>query len=125
MSTQASTGAADRAPDRHATRHWRNQRLTAICLVPLGLWFLLTLLLLPDLGYATVRAWIARPAQAVLLLLFAWFALWHSAQGVQAVVDDYVGGRLHAPTTRMLQLAHWIAALAVAWSIWVIAGSGA
>ncbi len=70
-------------------------------------------------------AWIAQPSQAALLLLFALFALWHSAQGVQAVVDDYVGGGLHAPTTRLLQIAHWAAALAVAWSIWTIAGSGA
>jgi succinate dehydrogenase hydrophobic membrane anchor protein len=125
MTTQAAIRAASRAPDRHATRHWRNQRFTAIGLVPLGLWFLLKLLSLPDLGHATVHAWIARPSQAVLLLLFALFALWHSAQGVQAVVDDYVGGARHAPTTRLLQVAHWAAALAVAWSIWTIAGSGA
>ena len=125
MNTRISTPAAGSAPDRHATRHWRNQRLTAIGLLPLGLWFLLKLLSLPDLGHATVRAWIAQPVQAVLLLLFAWIALWHSAQGVQAVVDDYVSGRLHAPTTRLLQIAHWAAALAVGWSIWVIAGSGA
>ncbi len=114
-----------RVPDRHATGHWRNQRITAIGLVPLGLWFLVKLLSLPELGHATVHAWIAQPAQALLLLLFAWFALWHSAQGVQSVVDDYVGGQLHAPTTRLFQVAHWIAALAVGWSIWMIAGSGA
>ena len=120
MNAQASS----RAPDRHATRHWRNQRLTAIGLLPLGLWFLLTLLSLPDLGHATVQAWIAQPAQAALLLLFGWCALWHSAQGVQAVVDDYVGGKLHAPTGRLLQVAHWAAGLAVAWSIWVIARGG-
>lgn len=125
MNAQPSVGATNRVPDRHATRHWRNQRVTAIGLVPLGLWFLLKLLSLPDLGHATVQAWIAKPAQAVLLLLFAWFALWHSAQGVQAVVDDYVGGRLHAPTTRAFQFAHWVAALAVAWSIWTIARGGA
>ena len=125
MNGQVSARAAGRTPDRHATGHWRNQRLTAIGLVPLGLWFLLKLLSLPDLGHATVRAWIAQPAQAALLLLFGMFALWHSAQGVQAVVDDYVGGRLHAPTTRLLQMAHWAAALAVAWSIWTIARSGA
>lgn len=125
MNEQISTRAAGRTPDRHATSHWRNQRLTAIGLVPLGLWFLLKLLSLPDLGHATVHAWIAQPAQAVLMLLFGLFALWHSAQGVQAVVDDYVGGRLHAPTTRLLQIAHWAAAVAVAWSIGTIAWSGA
>ena len=121
MNVQASS----RVRDRHATRHWRNQRVTAIGLVPLGLWFLVQLLSLPDLGHATVRAWIAQPAQAVLLLLFAWCALWHSAQGVQVVVEDYVGGRLLSPTVRLLHVAHWVAALLVAWSIWAMAGGGA
>jgi len=106
---------------RHATNHWRNQRLTAISLLALGPWFLLKLLSLPDLGYATVSSWIAQPTQALLLLLFAWCALWHSAQGVQVVVEDYVGGRLHRPTARLLQAAHWAAALAVAWAILAIA----
>jgi succinate dehydrogenase / fumarate reductase membrane anchor subunit len=125
MNMQVPPGATTAPPHRHATRHWRNQRVTAIALLPLGLWFLLTLLSLPDLGHATVSAWIAQPAQAVMLLLFAWCALWHSAQGVQVVVEDYVGGRLHAPTARLLQIAHWAAAITVAWSIWMIALGGA
>lgn len=125
MNRQVPHGAAIAPPDPHATRHWRNQRVSAIALLPLGLWFLYTLLILPTLDYATVTAWIAEPLQALLLLLFAWCALWHSAQGVQVVVEDYVGGRLYAPTARLLQIAHWAAAIAVAWSIWVIALGGA
>jgi succinate dehydrogenase / fumarate reductase membrane anchor subunit len=110
------------APDRHATRHWRNQRASAIALLPLGLWFLCTLLMLPALDYRTVAAWIAEPLQALLLLLFSWCALWHSALGVQVVVEDYVAGAgLLAATIRILQLIHWAAAIAVAYSIWVMA----
>jgi succinate dehydrogenase / fumarate reductase membrane anchor subunit len=122
---QTPAGSATAAADPHATRHWRNQRVTAIALVPLGTWFLLTLLSFPDLGHATIRSWIAQPAQAALLLLFSWCALWHSAQGVQIVVEDYVGGRLHAPTARILKIAHIAAAISAAWSIWVIARGGA
>ena len=95
--------------------------MSAIALLLLGPWFIYRLLMLPALDYATVTAWIAEPLQAILLLLFAWSALWHSALGVQVVVDDYVGGHLHAPTARILQVAHWVAAVAVAWSIWTIA----
>jgi succinate dehydrogenase hydrophobic anchor subunit len=61
----------------------------------------------------------------VLLLLFAWCALLHSAQGVQVVVEDYVGGRLHIPTARILKVAHVAAALAVACSIWILASGRA
>lgn len=109
-------------PDRHATRHWRNQRVSAIALLPLGLWFLCTLLMLPALDYRTVAAWIAEPLQALLLLLFSWCALWHSALGVQVVVEDYVAGAgLQAASIRILKLIHWAAAIAAGVSIWVLA----
>jgi succinate dehydrogenase / fumarate reductase membrane anchor subunit len=121
MTVSSLPGAAITRPDPHATRHWRNQRVSAIALLLLGPWFIYGLLSLPALDHATVTAWIAEPLQALLLLLFAWSALWHSALGVQVVVDDYVGGRLHTPTARILQAAHWAAAIAVAWSIWTIA----
>jgi succinate dehydrogenase / fumarate reductase membrane anchor subunit len=125
MSGRAPRDAANAPPDPHATVHWRNQRISAIALVPLGIWFLYALLGLPTLDYVTVTTWFAEPLQALLLLLFAWCALWHSALGVQVVIEDYVGGRLHAPTARILKIAHWAAAIAVAWSIWAIALGGA
>ena len=121
MTVSSLHDAAITRPDPHATRHWRNQRVSAIALLLLGPWFIYGLLSLPALDHATVTAWIAEPLQALLLLLFGWSALWHSALGVQVVVDDYVGGRLHRPTGRILQAAHWVAAAAVAWSIWTIA----
>lgn len=125
MSAGSRSGEAISRPDSHATRHWRNQRVSAIAVLLLGPWFMYALLSLPALDYATVTAWIAAPLQALLLLLFAWSAIWHSALGVQVVVDDYVGGRLHTPTGRVLQAAHWAAGIAVAWSIWTIALGGA
>jgi succinate dehydrogenase membrane anchor subunit len=107
--------------DPHARRHWLGQRASAIAMLPLGLWFMYMLLHLPALDHATVTAWIAEPLQALLLSLFALCALWHSALGVQVVVEDYVGGRLFAPTARILNLAHWAAAFAIVWSILAIA----
>lgn len=113
------------APDRHATSHWRNQRASSIALLPLGLWFLFALLNLTDLGHATITAWIARPFQALLLLLFTWCALWHSSLGVQVVVEDYVAGpRLVAAMLRLLRIVHWAAALAAAYAIWLLATGG-
>lgn len=121
MTASSLQDTAVTRPDPHATRHWRNQRVSAVALLLLGPWFIYALLSLPALDHATVTAWIAEPLQALLLLLFAWSALWHSALGVQVVVDDYVGGSLHAVTARLLQAAHWAAAAAVAWSIGMIA----
>ncbi len=108
------------------TRHWRNQRISAIALVPLGLWFLFALLSQADLSHATVSAWLAEPREAGLMLLFGWTALWHSAQGVQAVVDDYVIGPRHAPARWGSRLLHLAAAAALAWALLSIAtGTGA
>jgi succinate dehydrogenase / fumarate reductase membrane anchor subunit len=109
----------------HATRHWRNQRFSAIALVALSGWFLFSVLSLPDPGYASVRAWLSAPSQSVLMLLFGWCALWHSAQGVQVVVEDYVYGAMHGRVRTISRFAHLAAAAAVAWSVWTIAQGAA
>lgn len=108
-----------------ATRHWRNQRFSALALVPLGLWFLWSLLSLPDHRHATVMAWLGQPLQAGLALLFAWSALWHSMQGLQVVTEDYVNRRLQSPLLVTLRLLHGAGAVAAAWAVWIIATGGA
>lgn len=117
--------ASNDAPDPRATRHWLSQRFSAVALVPLGLWFLYSVLGLPDLGYGSVNAWIAMPPHAAMLGLFAWCALWHSVLGLQVVVEDYVARELQRPVIRALQLLHGIAAIVAAHSIWLIAGGPA
>ena len=112
-------------PNRHATRHWLYQRASSIALPPLGLWFLFALLALPDLGHSSVSAWIARPLQAVLVLLFTGCALWHSALGLQVVVEDYVPARRQAATLRVLRLVHWAAAIAAGLAVWQLTLGGA
>ena len=74
-------------------------------LVPLGAWFVFTLLSQPDLSHASIVAWLANPWQAGLMLAFGWCALWHSAQGLQVVVDDYVPGPLHPRVRQASALA--------------------
>jgi len=107
-----------------ATQHWRNQRISAMALVPLGIWFVYALLAQPDLSHASVVAWLAHPWQAVLMLLFGWCALWHSAQGVQVVVDDYVPEPQHARVRLASRLLHGALALVLAAAIGVIATGG-
>ena len=73
--------------------HWWTQRLSAAALVPLGLWFALSLLRFESLAYSAVVAWMRSPITAVLLLLTVLTAVYHSYLGVQVVVEDYVHGR--------------------------------
>jgi succinate dehydrogenase / fumarate reductase membrane anchor subunit len=104
-----------------ASRHWRNQRLTAVALVPLGLWFLVALLRQPSLEYAIVAGWFAKPLQALLAALFGAALLWHSMQGVQVVIEDYVGGRLRGFSIALARALHVAAAAAVAYAIFRLA----
>jgi succinate dehydrogenase / fumarate reductase membrane anchor subunit len=87
--------------------HWWLQRLSSVALVPLSAWFVIGLLRLPDLGWASVHHWLARPLSSVLLLMLVPAAVHHSWLGVAVVVEDYVHGRWLKPLTLlMLQLAH-------------------
>lgn len=109
-----------------ATRHWRSQRMTSIALLPLCLWFLAALLRQPGLDHEIVAGWFAKPLQALLAALFGAALLWHSMQGVQVVLEDYVGGRLLPISVGLARLLHGAAALALAFAIVrLAAGAGA
>jgi succinate dehydrogenase / fumarate reductase membrane anchor subunit len=73
--------------------HWWNQRLTAIALVVLVLWFVVLVLGLLGHDYQAVRASIARPWNAVLMVAFIVAAFWHAVLGLQVVIEDYVHTR--------------------------------
>lgn len=109
-----------------ASRHWRNQRLTSVALVPLGLWFVISLLRQPALDHAVVAGWFAKPLQAFLAALLGSVLLWHSMQGLQVVLEDYVGGRLRGFSIALARIVHTLAALALAFALLrLVAGGGA
>lgn len=72
--------------------HWRTQRLTALALLLLGPWLLVSLLLQPALDYPTLRAWASGLVNGTLLALLVALACWHSQLGVQVVIEDYTRG---------------------------------
>jgi succinate dehydrogenase / fumarate reductase, membrane anchor subunit len=78
------------APAAGGVHHWWVQRVSAVVLVPLGLWLLVSLARRPDLEYGTLRAWLAQPLQALLMALLVCTATYHSWLGVCVVIDDYV-----------------------------------
>jgi succinate dehydrogenase / fumarate reductase membrane anchor subunit len=77
---------------KEGTDHWWQQRVTALALLVLGLWALLSFALLDDFAFATVHSWAASPFNSVMLLLLGVTLAWHSALGVQVVIEDYVHG---------------------------------
>ena len=85
---------------KEGSAHWWAQRLSAVALIPLTLWFFFSLLLLPELDYLTVHAWISVPLSSFLALLLVAVLTYHSYLGTQVVVEDYV----HANGAKLLLL---------------------
>ncbi len=85
---------------RGGVHHWWVQRASAIAIVPLGLWLLVSLIGLPLGDYAAVSDWVGRGWNPALLVLLIGLAAWHSTLGVQVVIEDYV--HTHATKTLLL-----------------------
>lgn len=75
---------------KHGFSHWWWQRLTAIALIPLTLWFLYSLTCLVGSDYRAVVDWLGSPVNATIMLLFVLTALFHGQTGLQVVIEDYV-----------------------------------
>jgi succinate dehydrogenase / fumarate reductase membrane anchor subunit len=81
------------------THHWWWQRLSAICLVPLSLWFVFSILSQLNSNYADVIEWISSPLVALLLILFFCAVFYHAKLGLEVIAEDYI----HNPS--MLRLS--------------------
>jgi succinate dehydrogenase / fumarate reductase, membrane anchor subunit len=77
---------------KDGTHHFWVQRVSAVALIPLSLWFVFSLASLPGASFEQVSWWVGYPAVAVTLVIFIAAALYHSMLGVQVVIEDYVGG---------------------------------
>lgn len=97
--------------------HWTSQRVSAIALALLALWFVVALLRMPDFAYATVLTWIGAPVNAVLLVLLTGTAAFHAFLGVQVVIEDYVHGGLKVGA---LLLAAFLHAAVAAFGIFAV-----
>jgi succinate dehydrogenase / fumarate reductase membrane anchor subunit len=75
---------------KDGTEHWWAQRVTAVALIPLTLWFFIALLTLPAFDYGTVKAWLALPLSSFLAVLTVAVLTYHSYLGTTVVVEDYV-----------------------------------
>ncbi len=103
------------------TEHWMVQRLTAIALLPLTLWFVWSLLCMAGADYATFTAWLANPLIAVLMSAFSLMLFYHAALGLQVVVEDYVGGGMRIASIVAVKLLSALGAIACVISVVLIA----
>jgi len=75
---------------KEGVEHWWRQRITAVALVVLSLWFVTALLAHLGADYAAAVAWLRSPITAVAMILLVIATFVHMALGVQVVIEDYV-----------------------------------
>jgi succinate dehydrogenase / fumarate reductase membrane anchor subunit len=103
---------------KSGTAHWWAQRATAIALLPLALYFVISVLILKGADRAAMAAYMAEPWNAVLFLLLTGAMFYHAALGLQVVIEDYV--RAEGKRLALLLLVRaglWFLALAAAVSV--------
>lgn len=77
---------------RKGAGHWYLQRITAVALIVLGLWFVASLWMLgAGAPYEAVVHWLHSPFAAVMAVLFVVVAAYHAMLGMQVVFEDYIG----------------------------------
>ena len=75
---------------KEGVEHWWVQRITALALVPLTLWFVVSVIGLAGADRAVFVEWVRHPVPAVLLVLLLIATFYHSALGLQVVIEDYI-----------------------------------
>jgi succinate dehydrogenase / fumarate reductase membrane anchor subunit len=118
--------ALGRGSAKGGVNHWWVQRLSAAALIPLTVWFVVSILTLPALDHATVVAWMGQTWTAVFLILLVLTASWHSQLGVRVVVEDYVHGNgTKAIVLALVTFFHAVVAVAGVLAILKVAFGGA
>ena len=74
----------------HGVAHWKLQRISAIAMIPLVIWFVSSLTFSLINSYDQSVAWLQNPLNATGLVLLFGTLYFHAASGLQVVIEDYV-----------------------------------
>ncbi len=75
---------------KEGSHHWWTQRITAVALIPLTLWFGISVVMIPGAQYQDIVAWIASPRNSILSIATIIAVFYHAILGIQVVIEDYV-----------------------------------
>lgn len=82
---------------RDGVEAWWSERVAAVALLPLTVWFAVSFLMYAHKGYAAVVAWLKMPVTTTLMTLLLIASFRHTAIGLQVVIEDYVHSRIKVP----------------------------
>jgi succinate dehydrogenase / fumarate reductase membrane anchor subunit len=76
--------------DKNGTGHWWAQRITALALIALVIWFVISMIVITGANHETARSFIGNPINAALLILLIIATFHHGQLGLQVVIEDYI-----------------------------------
>ena len=86
---------------------WALERITALCLIPLGIWFALHLPRFQSLSHQGFLSWCKEPLHLALLAAFLIIASLHARLGLDNIIEDYVSHQ------RYRRHAKWLSSLVI------------
>ena len=75
---------------KEGVEHWWMERVSAVALIPLTLWFVASIIAHTGSDYVTFIAWLRTPLVSILMILLLIALFYHTALGLQVVIEDYV-----------------------------------
>jgi succinate dehydrogenase / fumarate reductase membrane anchor subunit len=89
---------------KEGVEHWWTERVTAVALVPLTLWFVASIIAHTGSDYASFIAWVGTPFTTILMILLLIALFYHTALGLQVVIEDYVHSGAKIPAVVAMRL---------------------
>ena len=106
---------------KEGVHHWWAQRLTALALIPLGLWFVASLVCLAGADHIAIVYWLGSPVTLGALSLLILAVFYHAVLGLQVVIEDYI--HAHAVKIILIVLVQFAAfalgAAAIVSMLWI------
>jgi succinate dehydrogenase / fumarate reductase membrane anchor subunit len=90
---------------KSGVHHWKVERVTAIALVPLTIWFVYAVLHLLGSPQWQVHRFVRSPVNSVLLLALVAMTFHHMQLGIQVVMEDYISNPRWQPAAILLNKA--------------------
>lgn len=101
--------------------HFWAQRMTALALIPLAVWFVISLFSVLGADHGAVQAWVNSPVVAGLLILLIAATFYHAFLGLQVVIEDYIHGEgVKLATLVAVKGASWLLAIVGVVSVLVL-----
>ena len=105
--------------------HWWAQRVTAIALVPLSIWFVFAAIGLMGADFATFQAWIGTFGNALMMVVLVLVLFYHAHLGMQVVIEDYVSREsCKVMTLLLVKFALFMLAVSCVLAVFLVAYRG-